>query len=281
MNNQTNSLHSWLIVAHSAIGLAHVKRKLLCQDFNHVALLDKETGIAVVCDGAGSAAESHLGAKLVAKRVTSLLKREILSQPWQFPSDEQAWRNIICKVLSNVHDFLVRFSSRTHREVKSLACTVIVIIYNPQTILISHIGDGRAAYRNKEGQWRAIMTPFKGEEANQTIFITSQLWRNHEEYLECNIIHDDITAFALMSDGCERHSFQINNYDEEKRIYVSLNEPYNNFFQPLVEQLLELYRQGHSPQEINSEWQRFIESGTEGLAKESDDKTLILGILKA
>ncbi|MDD5271172.1 MAG: PP2C family serine/threonine-protein phosphatase [Methylovulum sp.] len=282
MNNKT-STHSWLIVSHSAIGRQHVKKNIPCQDAHYLIEVNAETGIAVVCDGAGSAIESHMGAKIVAKQTSVLLKREIETVAWQFPSNTDAniWQNISYEVLLKVRDFLNRFAKKTNRDVKLLACTVIVVVYSPHTILISHIGDGRAAYCNNRGDWQAIMTPFKGEEANQTMFITCDLWCSHAEYLECNIINDDIAAFTLMSDGCENYAFQTNSYDEEKGIFFSLNEPYSKFFQPLTGQLLSLYKQGYSDQELNKEWQNFIESGNESLAKESDDKTLILGILKA
>jgi hypothetical protein len=84
-----------------------------------------------------------------------------------------------------------------------------------------------------------------------------------------------------MSDGCENSAFQINHYDEEKGIYLTLNEPYIKFFQPLTEQLLSLNKQGYSHKQLNEEWQNFIEQGNESLSKEGDDKTMILAMLKA
>jgi hypothetical protein len=280
-NNTASTTKSWLIVAHSAIGLAHIKKNLPCQDAHYLIQISSKTGIAVVCDGAGSAEESDIGAKFVAEQTALILKREIESITWQFPSNKEEWQKVSNEVFLEVWKLLVKFAQDNNKDIKSLACTVIAVIYSPENIFISHIGDGRAAYRNKQGDWKAIMTPFKGEEANQTIFITSDLWRNNVDYIGCKVIHDDVFAFTIMSDGCENHAFQLNSKDEEKWIYLSLNEPYINFFEPLVEQLLSLDKQGYSSQQLNEEWQNFIECGNENLAKESDDKTMILGILKA
>jgi hypothetical protein len=280
--NAVNTSESWLIVAHSAIGKAHIKNNLPCQDAHYLLPINNETGIAVVCDGAGSAAESQIGAKIVAKQTALLLKREIKTVDWLLSlNNNEKWKQISDKVLLMAFRFLEKFARRTHREIKSLACTVIAVIYNPRYIRICHIGDGRAAYCNKQNEWKAMLIPFKGEEANQTIFITSDLWRNNSDYIGCNVISDDITAFTLMSDGCENHSFQLNRYDEENKIYVALNEPYIKFFQPLTEQLLSLNKAGYSNEQLNTEWQEFIEQGNENLAKENDDKTMILGILKS
>jgi hypothetical protein len=281
MNNNSATPESWLIVSHSTFGRAHIKKNIPCQDAHYLIEINNETGIAVVCDGAGSAAESQIGAKIVAKQTAIALKHEIETATGQLPANKQTWKKMSKQVLLKVWAFLKKFAQKTNREFKSLACTVIAVIYNPHTIFICHIGDGRAAYSNKQGDWKAIMIPFKGEEANQTLFITSDIWRNNADYIGCNIINDNIMAFSLMSDGCENHAFQLNSYDEKKGIYLSLNEPYIKFFQPLTEQLLSLDKQGYSNKQLNEEWQKFIEQGNESLAKENDDKTMVLGILKA
>lgn len=277
--NSTVFSNSWLLVSHSAIGRQHVKNKTACQDFHFLIEINAEMGIAVVCDGAGSAPESARGAKIVAKQTAKALERRLKTPEW-FPPNQEIWQKSSRDAFMEVRSYLTKFAKRTNIDLKFFACTVIAVIYHPKTLLISHIGDGRAAYCNSQNQWFPIMTPFKGEEANQTMFITCDGWCNNSENTECKVILDDITAFTLMSDGCEKHAFIINRKDDLKNIYYTLNEPYADFFNPLTSQLLALDKLGYSQNEINTEWQNFLEIDHEGLAKESDDKTLILGILK-
>ena len=274
-------MRSWLIVAHSAIGRQHVKKNLPCQDVHRIEVINTERGVAVVCDGAGSAKESRIGARIVAKQSAVLFKKLVADQSGCFPPSKEEWQKASHDALLKIAAFLKKFAVRTNRDFKSLACTVIVVVYDPHGVMISHIGDGRAAVCDWQGVWHAIMQPFRGEEANQTLFITSAAWRNNLAFMGCEIVNEPIIAFTLMSDGCENHAFRLNRYDEAAGVYIQLNEPYARFFKPLTEQLLALDEQGYLPEQINLEWQDFIERGTAGLAREGDDKTMILGILKA
>ena len=274
-------MRSWLIVAHSAIGRQHIKKNLPCQDVHRIEVINAERGVAVVCDGAGSAKESRIGARIVAKQSAVLFKKLVVDRAGYFPPSKKEWQKASHDALSKIAAFLKKFAVRTNRSFKSLACTVIVVVYDPHGLMISHIGDGRAAVCDRQGDWQAIMQPFRGEEANQTLFITSAAWRNNPAFMGCEVFYEPLTAFTLMSDGCENHAFQLNRYDESAGVYIQLNEPYAKFFNPLTEQLLSLDGQGFSPEQINHEWQEFIDRGTAGLAREGDDKTMILGILKA
>ncbi|MGZ8249701.1 MAG: PP2C family serine/threonine-protein phosphatase [Methylomagnum sp.] len=271
---------TWLLLAHSAIGRQHVKNGLPCQDAHRLIPVDAEHGVAVVCDGAGSAKDSQLGAWLAANRAAHLFKDHMFAADWRLPSSLDEWRAVSYGLLLKTTEFLRRVAEVAHRDFKALACTVIVVVYSPHGMLICHIGDGRAALRDGRGIWRAAMTPFKGEEANQTIFITSNLWRENPAFLGCHLFDEPITGFTLMSDGCENHAFQINRYDEENGVYIQLNDPYPPFFEPLRTQLFELQQQGYSQVQLDEEWREFIEVGTRGFELECDDKTMIFGILK-
>ena len=274
-------MRSWLIVAHSAIGRQHIKRNLPCQDVHRLSVINAERGVAVVCDGAGSAKESQTGARIVAKQSAILFKKLVAGRNGCFPPSKGEWQKASHDALLKIAAFLKKFAVRTNRDFKSLACTVIVVVFDPQGVMICHIGDGRAAVCDRQGDWHAIMQPFRGEEANQTLFITSAAWRNNLAFIGCEVFYEPITAFTLMSDGCENHAFRLNRYDEAAGVYIQLNEPYARFFKPLTEQLLALEEQGYSLEQINQEWRDFIERGTAGLAREGDDKTMILGILRA
>jgi hypothetical protein len=160
-----------------------------------------------------------------------------------------------------------------------LSCTVIVVIHAPCGVLTSHVGDGRAAFCNTDHEWKAVMKPHKGEEANQTVFITALDADKPGCYVESTVVRESPVAFALMSDGCESHSFEVNIRDEREERYSDPNRPYPKFFQPLVSTLKSLHKSNTPKTEIDQRWRRFIESGTEKLKTESDDKTMILGVL--
>jgi len=96
---------------------------------------------------------------------------------------------------------------------------------------------------------------------------------------ESRVISEKVIAFTLMSDGCEMHSFDCSKMDYERNKWVDPNLPSGKFFNPLLEQLKQMHNHKVAFEEVTENWIKFIEEGTPGLNEESDDKTLILGIL--
>ena len=59
---------SWVLVGASVRGNGHIESNLPCQDNHKYEELEKGWGIAIVSDGAGSAAHSDMGSKIVVER---------------------------------------------------------------------------------------------------------------------------------------------------------------------------------------------------------------------
>lgn len=287
LNNITTILVSqfWRVVGASVVGKSHLDNiPPFCQD-SHCLEGDGKNphwGIAVVCDGAGSATYSHYGSQFVAEKTSEFFKKIVKKLGWYkgvLPTQER-WHDAAKQVLSEVRRNLELYANKENIEFKALACTVIVVIFSPAGLLVTHIGDGRGGYRNDKGEWKSFLTPFKGEEANQTVFITSDIWSDTNKYIESRIITERITAFVLMSDGCESHCFQTYTPDKtsEQLRLVDINTPHSKFFEPLFStiQAMEM----SEGEELRQKWAEFIQSGTEGLKNEPDDKTMIIGVFK-
>ena len=185
-----------------------------------------------------------------------------------------------------LHKFQIELSKQAEAqsiEFKSLAATIIIVAYSKQGYLVAHIGDGRAAVKTSEG-WQAVITPHKGEEANQTIFSTSILFSNYPNlkmsgvYVpETYVGRTSIKAFSLMSDGCEcglwhmNHKVDLPNGDfriEEK------NVPYSKG----LDDALSIIDETSNLRE--KRLLKFITSYNNPLAKEIDDKTILIGIVR-
>jgi hypothetical protein len=276
----------WIVVGASVTGKSHLKSNPPepCQDSHVVIEIEDDWGVAVVCDGAGSAKNSHRGAAFVAEKTANLLKNTVKKYKWstrnwkgnydKYPSYKD-WHCMSQMVFDSVLKELEEYSRDIGTSIETMACTVISVIYSPVGILISHIGDGRAAYCDGSGEWKEMMVPFKGEEANQTIFITSPMAM---KTIGPKVIKEDISAFALMSDGCEMHSFEVNIKKTDEEIYYDPNKPYYNFFNPIIDNLRCAYKSSSPDTEVAEKWKNFIESGTTGLVNEPDDKTMIIGV---
>lgn len=273
--------NKWTIVYASVIGNLHIKESLPCQDACAVKDLGKGWGIATLADGAGSCEHSNMGALQSVHLAIQHFTNWIHQNQWierQILPTEEAWNASAATTLRAIKEDLLIFSQQKEISFESLSCTLIVLIYSPLGILLTHVGDGRAGYLSAQQAWHSLMTPFKGEEANQTIFVTSDFEEDITSKLESKVVKGEVLAFCLLSDGCEKSAFECNLFDKEKGVYYDPNRPYPKFFDPNLHAIKALEKQHKSQEEMNALWQNFLESGNPQLKNESDDKTLILGV---
>lgn len=276
----------WLVVGASVAGKSHTDAEppTLCQDSYEITPLPRNWGVAVICDGAGSAKYAEEGAIFVATQTAKLVAQSIEENSWieqgKLPS-LQKWEACAQNALLKTRHQLEAYANKREISAKELACTVIILVYSPIGLLVAHIGDGRAGYCNQQNQWLPLIKPWKGEEANQTVFITSDIWENPTDFLKTTVIAEKPIAFTLMSDGCENHAYLTGIFDHDQQQYLEINKPYPQFFDPLVTTLNHLYRQHTPEEEIKQKWTDFVTNGNAGLTNEPDDKTLILGVLIA
>lgn len=272
------------VIGISYQGEGHIRNFIPCQDFHSYKRISENWSIAIVSDGAGSAKYSADGSKAVCLAFTHYIEDYLikLHPNGSLPNDKE-WD---IEFRGMLHKFQIELSKQAEAqsiEFKSLAATIIIIAYSNQGYLVAHIGDGRAAIKTAEG-WQAIITPHKGEEANQTIFSTSIVFSKYPNLKMSGVYVPEtyvgqtcIKAFALMTDGCEdglwhvRQKVDLPNGDfriEERNIPYSkglddalsiLNEPSNLKEKKLIE---------------------FITSYNNPLAKELDDKSILIGIVR-
>ena len=271
-----------MVAKASVIGNSHIKEELLCQDsYAYEFFPDDDFAIAVVSDGAGSAEFSHIASQQVVNQAMDEFSKIVKSEKLNLikPSDD-IWQKQAIETFKIISQSIKKFSETENLNFKSLGATAIVMIIVPYGLLTAHIGDGRAGYLNGNGLWNSCMTPFKGELANETVFITSDFWEEKklDRFIECRVIEDSVEAFTLLSDGCENTCFQLNQFNDETKLYQRMNNPYAGFYNPNIEVLKTLHNHGLSEKEIDSIWRDFLANGIESFASEPDDKTLLLGV---
>ena len=278
----------WIVVGASVTGNGHIGSGKPCQDNHKYEYLGDGWGIAIVSDGAGSAEKSEIGSKVVAYRGVTLFKELIASKEWQtrneLPTDKE-WEESAYKVLFELRNNMEEVANKNNIPIKALSATAIVVIHTPKGLLVTHIGDGRAGYKNKEGNWLPLITPHKGEEANQTIFVPHDGWNipflnmSGTRVPESVVIREKPYGFVLMSDGCETTTWLCNQKKEGVERYYDPNKPHTPFFESLDKQLQNLRKENTDLTERAKNWWKFIESGNDLFVRETDDKTIILVVL--
>lgn len=278
----------WIIVGASVQGNEHISMTLPCQDSHAYEYIRDGWGIAITSDGAGSAKFSHIGSGASVARAIVHFKDLIEKERWiergSLPSDIE-WMKKSYHVLKTVRNDLELLAKNNKCSIKDLSATIIVVIHSPIGLLSVHIGDGRAGYKDMNGDWHSLITPHKGKEANQTIFIPSDFWNlpfyemSGVTVPESRIVREQISAFTLMSDGCENSSWLWNQYNELTGKYYDPNMPYSKFFDSLLETLKQFRKVNTPLEERKEKWYNFIKDGNKSFRKETDDKTMILAAL--
>ncbi|HEY4467103.1 MAG TPA: PP2C family serine/threonine-protein phosphatase [Klebsiella sp.] len=206
---------SWRVYASSVIGSSHRQNNLPCQDaFCYRNLGDRL--VAVVCDGAGSAAYSEHGAALVAYGLADRLAKITAG-----PDEEQ----LAALVESVREDVLIQAQERGS-SAGDFACTVLAVWLGATDSVVLHIGDGVAALTVGDEQHFSL--PENGEYANQTWFLTSEGWREH---LRINKFVGRATQLVMMSDGVQ--PFALNRRGDA--LFAPFMDPVLSYLQQVSE----------------------------------------------
>lgn len=275
-----NKYEKWTFGFASVLGKSHLNHGIPCQDSCFCKLIEseKDWGIAIVSDGAGSSKFSDISSNHVVIEGFQKFSAAILESSWyktnELPTKEE-WDEMTKKVISNIREELFNLSEKEEHKIGDFHATIIVIVFTPIGILSSHIGDGRAGYCDENGCWHNIFQPHKGEYANETLFITSGS-ENWHKNIDNAIIEKKISAFFLLTDGCENGCYELTVKDEEGNFDI-INQPFPPFFNPIVKILNEFFIENSEQDKINEEWKNFLSDGSP-FANEPDDKTLVIGI---
>lgn len=278
----------WWIAGASYIGNMHIEKGIECQDSYQFKKLANDTGVAVVCDGAGSKINSKQGAELTAEKTV-----EWLSQKIENGTDitKESLPNIANELYEYIYSQLKQYSEENDLPFESLGSTLIAVVYDAHRLACFHIGDGRAAYQDfADKSWKPLIEPWNTEEG-YTIFTTTNEVQEADaprsNYIRSKFIPQSVASFVIMTDGCENASFECQVFDKQTEKYIRPNRPFPGFFNPVKKQLISIHQHFSSLKDltkedkqknINNVWEKFLREGTPQLAKEADDRTMVFAI---
>lgn len=278
------SVGEWMVLAASATGSSHVTAGLPCQDAFHVRLITSECGVAALADGAGTCDASDLGARFAVQHATQWVPEALAEAGYQLGVREPGpvvWNVIALGCIARIGEGLRQLAAQMSRPFEAFSSTLIIATYSPLGLLVAHVGDGRAGWRDHHGRWRSMMQPFRGTYANETVFLTtvhSTRWPDADILVESRVVRGNPTAFVLMSDGCEKSAFECQVFDEQAGRYHDPNRPYAPWLEPKVKFAHQVARSGYPLQRGNDMLADYLANGGRRLQQEPDDKTLVLGI---
>ncbi len=172
-------------------GRLHEKKDIECQDRVNMYRSGRVVAIAL-SDGAGSYANSAIGAEEITKRITKIFCTnyyKILRR-----SNSEIKKRIIAEI-----NRTLRLLKKKHSlPKKEFSCTLLFVVSDGNRFIAAHIGDGviGSFNRNKSD---VISEPENFEFSNVTSFITSSnLLKYLRVYRGSSKFYD---GFVLMSDG--------------------------------------------------------------------------------
>lgn len=194
--------NGWRVFGASVTGKSHLDKAIPCQDA-HAHVQVGGSLVAVVCDGAGSARHSELGAQFVA----STLAQALAQQLRQGASIEALHDGALAGAMAQVRGELEALADNHGAVLDDYATTVVGVVMGPSVGVFFHLGDGVGVAQLDDGG-EVISQPANGEYANETYFISGERWRDQLRLLP---IPRGVRGLVLMSDGCMPFAMSKNN----------------------------------------------------------------------
>lgn len=192
---------NWTYSAASVIGTSHIELGLPCQDAHSVSTCADKNGVrvlvAVVCDGAGTAANARRGAELVSSEFHRLLASHLASAAVEEIDDE-----VLRAAVSAARKKVCDEAEANEFDVRSYATTLLAAVVSDVSSAFCQIGDGAIVVRDDaDREWCWVFWPQHGEVANATSFATDD---DFESRLEIDLGKRGVRELAVFSDGIEK-----------------------------------------------------------------------------
>lgn len=187
---------NWKVFSASAIGKDHISTGLPCQDDFAFRILG-DVLIGVVCDGAGSAAHSEIGAKACSESVVESIAT-VLGDATTENIEKACSRNYLEFTVDAARNLLQSLAAGQGYQFHDLSCTLVGCIASPRGGCFFHIGDGFGA-AEFDGETPVVSLPENGEYANETYFVTASDWQARLRITPLMPVQTG--RLALMSDG--------------------------------------------------------------------------------
>lgn len=251
----------WKYGLASVAGTAHVKSSVPLQDFSVAELIldsrGEEVFIAIASDGAGSAANSQVGAKLACET----LLRDLQSHFASGGGLKQLTKDFVATWIEKFQNLISTSATETEMKSQDFACTLLAAIVGKDQAAYFQIGDGAIveSLAGQKDQYSCVCWPQQGEYANSTNFLTDAAAK---EKVFCEVKTGTVDEVALFTDGIQSLVLDYRNRAAHSPFFT----PLFNWLRPRPE--------GYS-KELSVSLTQYLNSEKIN-ARTDDDKTLIL-----
>jgi hypothetical protein len=252
----------WRFVISSVRGSSHVTQDKPCQDWSYCKVhkdgAGKDLLVALVADGAGSAAHSDVGAREICRMFAAEVDEHFRGAETLAQID----RDFFGRFLTYFQNEMSRLAEADEGTVSDFACTFLAALVGENQAVFAQVGDGAIVYSLSGDcdRRQLFLAPMHGEYANMTHFATES---DALEHLEYERMVDPIGEVALFTDGIERLALNLQTM-----------QPHAPFFSPMFAPVRQAAGEGILP-DLKRSLDEFLDSKSVN-SRTDDDKTLIL-----
>lgn len=171
-----------------AAGRNHDKNGVGCQDALDFRIIN-DGFVFAVADGAGSATLAGEGSELAVRTFCGSLSES----PPLYPNDAD-----LIAAYDKVRNALEEEAVKRGCHIEELHTTLFGGVYLHRSLKCAGIGDSLGFVVGEDNEILAPVSPTKGEFVNETIFITSQSWK---DFLQVSPLIENPKSLMACSDG--------------------------------------------------------------------------------
>lgn len=192
----------WKYGFASVAGTAHLKSSVPLQDFSLAEVMHDSRGneifVAIVSDGAGSAANSQAGAKLACETLVRDLKSHFAGGG----TLNHLTKDFIGEWVDKFQFLINGFADDAEMKAQDFACTLLASVVGQDRAAYFQIGDGAIieSVSSEKDLYRCVCWPQQGEYANTTNFLTDT---DAKEKIFCELKPAIVNEVALFTDGIQ------------------------------------------------------------------------------
>jgi hypothetical protein len=245
---------TWRSVDGYAVGTSHLESNVPCQDRCEVGVVaGGRVAVAVLADGAGSAAHAERGAELVCAALMGAITNDV-----EGTYDLASISDVTVRSwLADARAHIAADAAQNERDLRDYAATALACVAGENHTICVQLGDGGIVVRPAGDAFAVAIWPENGEYANQTFFVTDD-----DAFERLTIARfgrvDDVVVF---SDGLSRLAL-----DHASRT------AYPPFFEPLTRTVRESDR---SRAQLCTDHHTYLGSGPIN-ARTDDDKAIAI-----
>ncbi|MBI4499143.1 MAG: protein phosphatase 2C domain-containing protein [Chloroflexi bacterium] len=256
----------WRFTLASVVGTSHAKLAVPCQDASDCEVMYTAAGepvlVAIVSDGAGSAARAEVGATLACE----LFLGEMYALFAAGGTVQDVSRDFVCDWVKRFQEEIAAIARPEGLWPRDFACTVLAAIVGIKAAVFFQIGDGAIVVSSQDEpqEYNWVFWPQKGEYENTTVFATDP---ESLDYLEHEMYAGSISEIALFTDGLQRLALHFPSQIAYAPFFRAMFAPLRVELPGFREKLSHLLATFLGSSQVNS--------------RTDDDKTLILATRRA